>query len=182
VGKIVFELKKVQVFNLDHVKQTLDAKNARESDYGILVTNAKKKKEIMGFGQEKGVIIIHPAGVFVLTDILRNNLIEIAKLNLNTEQRNQAIASIIKFTQSPAFKNSINTIIQDTIDLYDSMKKEVKSHITEWTYRIEKYRQINVNAGNIGNKILSALETQESTKKLQESNAIAPIEINEKID
>jgi hypothetical protein len=184
VGMIVYELKKVTSgFKQDHVNQTYDAKQERNADYAILVTNAKPPKtKAFGFFISKGIIVIHPAGVFVLIELLREHMIVISRLKLTKEKRNTMINAVLEYIQSPDFKNGIDGIIQDTIELYGSLKKEVKSHIENWELRIGKYRNIKSLANNVKNKAVNLLLDEKGTKLIGEGSNLSSIELPSKID
>ena len=183
VGTIVYELKKVSHFNKDHITQTFEAQQKREADYGILVTNAKRNKEDMGFSTVKGVIIIHPAGALVLIGILRQQLIQISRLKLSQEERNKAIKLVLDYVQGATFKNSIESIIEDTKELYENMSKEVKEHIKTWNLRIHKYKNINFKANDIQSNVVQLLSTdKKEQKKIEQKKDIESIDLPNKIE
>lgn len=181
VGLLVYELKKVAHFSAAHIEQTLKAKNQREADYGVLITNAKRSRSDPGFSVSRGVVIIHPAGALVLIGILRDNLLEIAKHRLGKEERNKTIKAVMDYVQSPSFSNSLESIILDTIDLYSDLKKEVVSHTRHWEFRFARYRQINVNASKIDSNVVKLLVVDQKQKRLPQSEEIVPILLPEKI-
>ncbi len=182
IGVIVYELKKVAKFDLSHISQAYKAKQDRKADYALLVTNAKRNKDDFGFSVQKGVIIIHPAGAIILVSLLRDNVISISKLKLSSEKRSQAINAVLEYIQGPVFKNGLENIIEDTIDLYNCLKKEVKSHITSWEERLEKYRNINQQANKIESKVVNILVKDDYSKKLITSEEIISIDLPNKID
>jgi hypothetical protein len=150
IGTIVYELKKVTSFSRAHVQQALEAKQLREADYALLVTNAKKTKESTGFFLSRGVIVVYPAATVVLVTILRGNLVALAGLRLTTEQRKQAVQAVLEYVQKPAFRNSIEGIMQSSMELYDTMVKEAEWHKRNWEYRYRGYRTIWDSAKGIG--------------------------------
>ena len=183
VGTIVYELKKVSHFNKDHITQTFEAQQKREADYGILVTNAKRNKEDMGFSTVKGIIIIHPAGAIVLIGILRQQLIKISRLKVSQEERNKAIKLVLEYVQSATFKNSIENIIEDTKELYENMGKEVKEHIKIWNLRLHKYKNINSKANEINSHVVQLLSTdKKEQKEIEQKTDIVPISLPNKIE
>jgi hypothetical protein len=182
VGTIVYELKKVAKFNRKHILQTFNAKNKRDADYGILVTNARRSKKDSGFSISHGVIIIHPAGALVLIKILRDHLIQIAKLRLTKQERNRTIKAVLEYIRSANFRNSVETIIKDTLDLYKGLQKEVKDHVKHWEFRIDRYRDMNSKAHTIENKVVHLLLLKDRRKKLPKPAAIQSIELPKKIE
>lgn len=180
-GTIAYELKKVATFQSKHIEQALKAKLIREADYGILVTNAKRSKSESGFFQSRGVIIIDPAGVLVLVSILRENLIQISKLNLSAEERNNTIRAVLDYIQSPVFSNSIRGIIQDTHDLYDGLKKEIQDHAKRWQDRLSKYRAINFQANQVESKVVRLLITDGKKSTMPAQIEMVPIALPSEI-
>ncbi len=176
IGIIVYELKKVANFSNSHIKQALTAKQQRNADYAVLVTNAKRSKNDFGFSVTKGVIIIHPAGALTIITILREQLVTISKLKLSNKQREEATKAVLEYIHSPAFKNSIESIIENTIELYDSMKKEVKDHINTWQDRFNRYNDINIKAIAIENRVVKLIAPNgEVKKRLIKDSRITPI-------
>lgn len=176
IGIIVYELKKVANFSNSHIRQALTAKQQRNADYAVLVTNAKRSKNDFGFSVTKGVIIIHPAGALTIIAILREQLVTISKLKLSNKQREEATKAVLEYIHSPAFKNSIESIIENTIELYDSMKKEVKDHINTWQDRLNRYNDINIKAIAIENRVIKLIAPNgEVKKRLIKDSRITPI-------
>ena len=176
-GLIVYELKKVGKFSTAHIEQAYLAKQQRKADYGILVTNAKRNSRDSGFSISKGVIIIHPAGALVLVSILRDHAITVSHLKLSKEKREATINAVLEYIQSPTFKNAIDSVIQDTVELYDHMKKEVKEHISNWEFRLSKYRNIHSQAERIESKVVNLLAVDNNLQPIQKQLDIKPIEL-----
>jgi hypothetical protein len=183
IGIIVYELKKVSNFSNNHIKQTLDAKLLRNADYAVLVTNARRSKSDFGFSVVKGVIIIHPAGAITIIAILREHLFTISKLKLSNKQRDEATKAVLDYIHSPAFRNSIESIIENTIELHASMKKEVKEHINTWQDRLSRYSDINIKAVAIENRVVKLIAPDgEVKKRLVKESRITPIELPTEIN
>jgi hypothetical protein len=176
IGTIVYELKKVSNFSNSHIQQAFTAKQQRNADYALLVTNAKRSKNDFGFSVCKGVIIIHPAGALTITAILREHVVTISKLKLSNKQREEATRAVLEYIYSPVFKNSIESIIENTIELYDSMRKEVKDHINTWQNRFSKYNNINIKAVAIENRVVKLIAPNgDARKRLVKDSMIMPI-------
>lgn len=180
-GVIVYELKKVAKFNNNFITQTLNAQKDRNADYGILVTNTMPVSIKQGFGIVKKVIIVHHAGAIILIKLLRQNLIDISRANLNKEERSKTVKLVFNYIQGPGFKNSISTVIQNSIDLYDDLIKEIKNHTKQWQFRYDKYKDIYSNANKIEANILAPMLTDEEKKKLPKQKKITPIQLPENI-
>ena len=181
IGVICYELKKVSNFSSAHITQAYKAKQVRNADYGILVTNAKRHNQDTIFDMQKGVIIIHHAGAIVLVSLLRNQLLEISKLKLSSAKRSEKVDAVLNYIQSPPFKNSIESIIIDTVELHESLQKEVKGHVNVWRGRLQKYRNIRKQADEVNSKVVEFADDKKSGKQIDYME-IASIDIPDRID
>ena len=177
VGILVYELKKVSNFSNKHITQTAEAKQQRNADYAVLVTNAKRTKNDFGFSTTKGIIIVHPAGAVTLISILREHLLMVSKLNLSNKQRDETTRAVLEYIQSPTFKNGIENIITNTEELYMSLRKEVKEHVHIWQDRIKRYNDINNKALYIENKVIKLAISKNESKRLRKGTEMTPIEL-----
>jgi hypothetical protein len=162
VGTIVYECKKVLKFTSSHIAQTAKAKTQRAADFAILVTNATKKG-YSGFTIEKGVIIIHPAGVLSIAKLLRERIIQIANLNLSKTQKNKVIQEMVEYMESAQFKNSLENIIQIVKEECKDLQDEVKEHCKRWIKKRDAYFNIFKEIADVKQKTLDAI-TGEKTK------------------
>ncbi|MDD4878465.1 MAG: hypothetical protein PHO02_05520 [Candidatus Nanoarchaeia archaeon] len=155
-GIIAYECKRVSHFQTAHIKQTAEAKVKRKADYGVLVTNAPKK----GKGQffiESGILIVHPAAVLYLAQLLRKQLISIADMKLSKAQRDEAVKQTIEYLEGAEFKNGIELIIQETIQLYEELKHEIQNHAKSWKKRYESYKHVYESTSAIKDKTMNLL-------------------------
>ena len=142
VGIMVYECKRVRRYSPSHVKQTAEAKEKRNADFAILVTNAMKKGT-QGFFTERGVMVVHVAGVLPLATMLRDQVIRIAELKLGQLQRRKAVKLVLEYLEGPDFTNSLDAIIGETITLYNDLKEEVKKHVISWKKRYDSYKKVH---------------------------------------
>jgi hypothetical protein len=148
VGVILYECKRVKNYSSSHVSQTFLAKEKRKADFGILVTNAMKKGT-QGFYSERGVLIVHPAGVLSLIAVLRVQMVRIAAMKLGQLERDQAVKLTLTYLQGPEFSNSMDSIIRETNLLYDGLKEEIKTHYVTWKKRYESYARMHLEASKV---------------------------------
>ena len=164
-GTMVYECKRVLKFSNSHIRQAAKAKTTRNADFAILVTNATKKG-YYGFSMEKGVIIIHPAGVLSIAKLLRERIIQIFNLNMSKAERNKVIQGIIEYMESAEFKNSLENIIQIVKDEWEDMQKEVKEHFKRWTRKKDAYFNIYKEAVSVKQKTLDSITGEKSKSEL----------------
>ena len=145
VGVIVYECKRVKRFSHSHVVQASEAKEKRNADFAILVTNAMKKGT-QGFFTEQGVMVVHVAGVLSLAIVLREQVIRIAELKLGQLERRKAVKLVLEYLEGPDFTNALDAIIGETVTLYNDLKDEVRKHVNFWKKRYDSYRKVHEQA------------------------------------
>lgn len=150
-GIIVYECKRVSQWQLAHAEQTAQAKLQRKADFGILVTNASKKGG-GGFFLEKGIVVVHPGGVFSIANILREQILKIAQMKLTHAQREEVIDKTFEYLQGAEFKNTLDTVIRKTIEMYEDLKKECQDHVKIWKKRHDSLKVIHFNSTQVQTK------------------------------
>lgn len=139
IGRLVFECKRCSRMPSKYVEQARRALAQRKADYAFLVTNASKANTF-GFWTDKDVLIVHPAGVLALVGWVRDALIKLAELKMSRRQREQAVAAILDFVNSPEFRNPVRDIIRRSEQLGTDLKDEIKSHKNLWLSRYAHYQ------------------------------------------
>ena len=167
VGRIVYECKRVKNYSVSHVVQTWEAKEKRKADFGILVTNAMKRGT-QGFFAEKGVMIVHPAGVLSLVAVLRGQVVQIADMKLGQLQKDEAIRLTVEYLEGPEFSNSMEGIVEESISLYDDLKEEMKRHFLTWKKRYQSYAKIHSEASRVKDTTNAAMKGQVEREKVLE--------------
>jgi hypothetical protein len=173
-GLIVYECKRVQRYSPAYVKQAAQAKEKRKADFAILVTSVMKKRT-HGFFAEKGVLVVHPAGVVYLANVIRDQIIHIAEMKLGQLQRNKAVKLTLEYLEGPEFANSMEGIMQQTLALYEDLKHEVKNHIAVWRKRIAGYGKMYEDASTVKSTTRALLSGESEYKSLIKTEILPPI-------
>ena len=145
VGVIVYECKRVKQHQTSHVKQAAKAKRTRNAYFAVLVTTASKRGT-HGFFVERGVVVVHPSGVLALAGILRDQIVEIARMKLGRTQKDRAIKLILEYLEGPKFTNSMDIVIREGIGLQRELIDEIKKHEAAWKKRHEAHMKIRDEA------------------------------------
>jgi hypothetical protein len=164
-GLIVYECKRVQHYSFGHVKQASEAKQKRNADFAILVTNAMKKGT-QGFFTERGVIVVHSAGIISLVGIVRNQIVRMAEMKLGQQERDKAIRRTLEYLEGPEFANSMDAIIQESIVLYREWVEEIRRHVAIWKRRYNSYQKISEEASRVKTTTRALLSGEDEYKKL----------------
>ena len=164
VGVIVYECKRVKHYKRDHVRQAAEAKEKREADFAILVTSAMKKST-QGLFVERGVIVVHPAGVLSIVGILRQQIIQIAAMKLGQLQKKEAVKLVMEYLEGPEFTNSMDAIIQESISACDELNDEMEKHKIRWNKRYLMYSKIHGEAVSVKGKSKTLLSGEQVPAK-----------------
>jgi hypothetical protein len=114
----------------------------------VLVTTGKKKG-FSGFAQMGGVSVVSPLAVVPLAALLREHLIEMARLKVSREKRAVLAQQLMQYIDSPQFRNPIQEVVQRTSKLKEMIQKEAKDHRHTWEERWNHYETIDWNASQI---------------------------------
>jgi hypothetical protein len=164
-GVLVYECKRVKQYFSAYVRQASDAKEKRKADFAILVTKTMKKNT-QGFHVERGVMVVHPAGVLSLASVLRSQVVRIAEMKLGQQQRNKAIRLTLDYLQGSEFANSMDAVIQESVSLYEDLINEMKKHKDAWKKRYNSYQRIHEQASTVKSNTKALLSGQPEYKKL----------------
>lgn len=159
VGTIVFECKKVQRILKPHVEQAHRAIVQREADFGILVTSGTRAR-FAGFATERDVLIVNPAGVLFLAQVLRGVLVELAKAKRSRQEREKAARQILSYLESAQFRTQMRDLIERAWKLGEMLNEEVDAHRRTWQRRHDHYKTIFEESCSIGQSLSGILESQ----------------------
>jgi hypothetical protein len=179
-GKIVYELKKVKNFDKKHIQQTKNAKLLREADFAVLVTNAFPSKKNFYF-VEKDVFVISPISLEPITYTLRESLIRISVLKLTNQAKEKAVQMVYEYLSGSEYKNRVNEIANNLVELGNELKKEISSHKNIWLKRYNTYKNIYYDIQNIDYRLQNMLQNNlpDQNRKLIEQPKKEFIQITE---
>ena len=170
-GLIVYECKRVKHYSANHVTQALVAKEKRRADFAVLVTNSMKKGT-QGFFTERGVVIVHPAGLLLFVSILRSQMVRITEMKLGQRERDKAIKMTLDYLEGPQFSNSMDAIVEESVQLYRDLLDEVQKHIATWKRRYSAYNKVHEEALSVKDISKALLSGQSEYKQLIQTDAL----------
>jgi len=152
VGIIIYECKRTPSIQGSHIVQTHKAKQIREADFAVLVTTGKKRG-FSGFAQIGGVSVVSPLAVIPLVSLLREHLIEMGRLKITREKRAVLAQQLMRYIDSPQFRNPLEEVVQRTSKLQAMIRQEAKDHWHIWQERSSHYETISWNTSQIQNNL-----------------------------
>jgi hypothetical protein len=154
-GKIVNESKNTLDWNKDFITQAKKYQTEYETPHVMIVTRAFPAKQ-KGLWVEKGIPIIEKSMVISLATVIRDGVIEIAKLRLSGSVRDEKSQELFDYVVGDKFGTRFREIAEGIASLRDQQEKEKTWHENTWKgeskvhERIERcHRQVGAEIGAI---------------------------------
>lgn len=174
VGKIVYECKKVKSFSQSHVQQAASAREQRQANFAVLVTNAFPAKR-QSYFVSNTVFVISPLNVEPVTYVLRQSLVRIALLKLSNAEKMKAVNEVYKYLSGTEYSDKVNGMAFQLITLAGDLKTEIHAHHQNWKKRYTTYKNLYTDVGTIDSRLKALLapggsrEAQKLTTGRQEN-------------
>lgn len=139
VGKIIFESKRTKDFAREWINKLKDDQLKAQANVAILVTQAFPK-DMDRFGQREGIWICHFDEVRQVVTILRESLLQIAKIKLANQNRGDKMKLLYDYLTGQEFATRVKNII----DSFSSMKTELEQEKRAFQ-RIWKQREVQID-------------------------------------
>lgn len=165
-GIIIYECKRMPSIQAQHISQAYRAKQTREADFAVLVTTGKKRG-FSGFSQMDGVSVVSPLAAIPLASLLREHLIEMARLKITKEKRAVLAQQLMQYIDSPQFRNPLEEVVQQTSRLQDMIHKEANDHMHTWKERWDHYETIKWNTSHIRGNLRLVMHGEQPKPLLQ---------------
>ncbi|WP_437304466.1 DUF2130 domain-containing protein [Sorangium sp. So ce388] len=137
-GVVVYECKDTLHWDNEFIKQIRKAGAAERTTYLILVTRACPKGEKTVCVRD-GVIVIQPAHVLAIAQIIRRMVIEAYRAGLTTEERNEKAERLLEYLTSDDFRQAFGAIIDASESLMSFLSEERRAHERAWARREHAY-------------------------------------------
>lgn len=174
IGSILFECKLTGHYSRSYVVQTKKAIADRNASYGVLVT-LTAKKGTAGFWVDDDVLVVHPFGAVHVAAVLRQSLMDVHSSRISAREADRRAVVLMEYIKSDAFRNLVGDTIFRTVELYEMLKKEAKSHKKIWKQRIDHYRQIHDNSTGIKARTTGILLGGSAKHELKSEPKLLPL-------
>jgi len=141
LGKIVYECKRVKCFARAHIEQARKARQQRQADFAVLVTNAFPSKRQYYF-VERVVFVINPISLEPVTYTLRESLIRMAILKITNQAKERAVQKVYEYLSSNEYNGKINDLAGQLLELRKDLQSEIAAHKRTWEKRYVIYRDL----------------------------------------
>lgn len=141
LGKIVYECKRVKCFARAHIEQARKARQQRQADFAVLVTNAFPAIRQYYF-VGKDVFVISPISLEPVSYTLRESLIRMAILRITNQAKEEAVQKVYVYFSSSEYNGKINDLAGQLLELRKDLQSEIAAHKRTWEKRYFIYRDL----------------------------------------
>lgn len=148
-GVILWESKRTKAWVDDWATKLKDDLRASKANIPVIVTSVLPKSIKTGFGFYEGVWVTEPAYTQPLAEILRKNLIDVAREKHNSNDRGTKADMIYTYLTSDAFVQQIQSIIEVHQNMQNQVQKERAAFEKIWKEREAQAERILISTAGI---------------------------------
>lgn len=148
-GVILWESKRTKAWVDDWATKLKDDLRASKANIPVIVTSVLPKSIKTGFGFYEGVWVTEPAFTQPLAEILRKNLIDVAREKHNGNDRGTKADMIYTYLTSDAFVQQIQSIIEVHQNMQNQVQKERAAFEKIWKEREAQAERILISTAGI---------------------------------
>ncbi len=148
-GVILWESKRTKAWVDDWAVKLKDDLRASKANIPVIITTVLPKEVKSGFGFFQGVWVAEPKYVQPLAEILRKNLIDIAREKHNGQDRGTKADMIYTYLTSDAFVQQIQSIIEVHQNMQLQISKERAAFEKIWKEREAQAERIIMSTAGI---------------------------------
>jgi hypothetical protein len=148
-GVILWESKRTKAWVDDWATKLKDDLRASKANIPVIVTTVLPKTLKTGFGFYEGVWVTEPAFTQPLAEILRKNLIDVAREKHVGNDRGTKADMIYSYLTSDAFVQQIQNIIEVHQNMQTQIQKERAAYEKLWKEREAQAERILISTAGI---------------------------------
>ncbi len=156
-GLILYECKRTQRIQRQHIEQAMRDKRNRHADFAILVTTGQRRG-FTGLDQDGPIILVAPLGVIPLVHLVRAHLLEVAKAKLSKDQQAKIATALVDYITSPVFKGPIEEAVAKATRARELLGSEIRSHLKMWEERHNLYHTVAWDLDHIRQNVERVLQ------------------------
>jgi len=148
-GVILWESKRTKAWVDDWATKLKDDLRASKANIPVIITTVLPKEISTGFGLYQGVWVAEPKYIQPLAEILRKNLIDIAREKHNGQDRGTKADLIYNYLTSDSFIQQVQSIIEVHQNMQLQIQKERIAFEKIWKERESQAERIIVSTAGI---------------------------------
>ncbi len=160
-GKIVYDSKNRGVWKAEYASKLRSDQTEAGAEHAILSTNVfpRGEKELC---LRDGIIVVSPARVGYLVQLLRARLLDMHIRNLSIKERTGKMAQLYQLIASPAFKQKLKEVDRLGDQLLELDVEESRAHQNVWKRRGLLMKQLKNMTSEIDTEISAIIERSDA--------------------
>ena len=156
-GRILYDCKNRSAWRQEYVTKLREDQIAAQAEHAILSTRVfpAGTRQLC---QQNGVLIVDPARVVALVEVLRRHIIQLSTLRLSNEERRQKTVALYEFIRSDQCNRLFERIHAQAHYLMKLQDKERKDHDAFWKKQDSLYRGVQKACGDLRSEIDRIIE------------------------
>lgn len=148
-GVILWESKRTKAWVDDWATKLKDDLRASKANIPVIISTVLPKEIKSGFGFFSGVWVAEPKYIQPLAEILRKNLVDVAREKHNSQDRGTKADMIYSYLTSDSFVQQIQSIIEVHQNMKNQIQKERAAFEKIWKERESQAERIMMSTAGI---------------------------------
>ncbi len=158
-GRIIYESKNVANWQNGFLRQAGKYRRLYETPYVMIVSRVFPKKE-KDFCVAEGIPVVTPRMAVSLASVIRDGIIEIARLRLTGSGRGEKGQELLDYLVSDKFATRFNGLAECLTSLKGQQSKEKRWHENSWEERSSLHDRIDQNHREIDAQLRSIITSK----------------------
>src|SRR6516165_7193121 len=147
-GTIVWESKRTKAWSDGWLQKLKDDLRLVKGDLAVIVSEALPK-DLVHFGQIKGVWITSRDCALNLATALRSQLVEISTIKAAAVGKNEKMEILYRYLSGPEFKQRIEAIVEAFIGMQEDLNEERRTAERRWSKREKQIQRVICNTSGV---------------------------------
>jgi hypothetical protein len=147
-GTIVWESKRTNAWSDGWLQKLKDDLRLVKGDVAVIMSEALPK-DVLHFGQMKGVWVTSRDCALNLATALRSQLVEIATIKAAAVGKNEKMEILYRYLSGPEFKQRIEAIVEAFIGMQEDLNEERRATERRWSKREKQIQRVICNTSGM---------------------------------
>jgi hypothetical protein len=163
---IVYDNKAANTVTKSDVEKAKKYQKMHGTNYVLIVSSNLPKTSVPNelLGEKDGIILVHPSIVVEVSKKIREGIIEISKLSLGKEDRQEKQDKLYQYIMSQEFSLVLKSLSELNEKLYNLQSKEERDHQTLWKNRKSLQEELLKAYNDLSSGIESIIQDSVSSK------------------
>jgi hypothetical protein len=165
-GTILWESKRTKDFHEPWIDKLREDQREQRADAVILVSQVLPEG-VNHFAVRNGVVITDPSIVDAVSNIVRQQLINLTRHKMTEEQRQDKMHDLYAFMTGKEFHQRISGIVESAVNLEELTDREIRAHEKLWSQRKKMHERLVRQTAILYGEVSGIVGTLPSVPQLQ---------------